>query len=303
MGFLSGVAEENPMMFDWNRVLIRNCDGTLFLSSLEMPLQSGDTSLFFRGRDNVFAVLRELLTNHGLAKATEIVVSGCSAGAVASVLLVDEVQRYLQKRTRTPVFVTALADSGVFADWRSVAGPGAMQKMTPSILSFPQMKWIFENTNSSGSAPSGCLEAALGWRCLLVDKALKYVKTPVFLLQSAIDSWQISDINQQDAIREFSSLMHGEIQKALRTPAVQHGAVVDSCLHHCREWGKLYWGPWSNIEVFQHWYTLRQNAWGRLGVQNATWPLVQGGVPLDGAICGSQDHQIKALKAVKRTAA
>ncbi|CAE7411326.1 PAE7 [Symbiodinium microadriaticum] len=113
-GYLSGNPSVNPMMYNWNRVMIRNCDGTMFLSShAELSTSSG--SLHFRGRDNALAAI-EVLLQHGLADASDVLLAGCSAGAVAAVVLADELRRRVEEAVAARggrVFVAVLADSGV----------------------------------------------------------------------------------------------------------------------------------------------------------------------------------------------
>merc|ERR1719174_1686744 len=219
-------------------------------------------------------------------RATEVVVSGCSAGGVASVLLADPLRAYLQARIRSRVFVAALSDSGIFleADRR--------ERKMAGVLQFPQMQWIFSQTNASGSAPADCLQSGLTWHCLSVDKALRHVRTPVFILQSLVDSWQVSTLRYRKSINSHATSMRQKVAAALRTPTL-HAGVLDSCFHHCRDWGVLFWGPWSNADLFHKWYDLRFQECNvgladASGV-NSTWPLTQQAELLDGEVCRNQE--------------
>lgn len=266
-GYLSGDLVVNPHFHNWNRVLLRNCDGTLFLGSREAPLQG----LYFRGRDNFKAVIQVLLEDHGLSEATEIILGGCSAGAVAAVALADGFSETFQAATgcsipgRLPVdrpcpFIAVLADSGIFPHWSQAPPPG--------VLHFPQFQWLFENVGAGEGLPKGCLEAGLGWRCLLVDEVLRYVNTPVFLLQSFVDSWQVASSSSQ-ALQELSFKLKMAVLNALEAvnesgQPTAHSAAIDGCFHHCEAWNMISWAGLNNGLAFWRWYKARRQMWHRL---------------------------------------
>ena len=69
-----------------------------------------DTELFFRGADNTRAHLKYLLQNHKLAAATNVVLTGSSAGAIAASLWTNYVRSLLDN----PNVLVSIYDSGVF---------------------------------------------------------------------------------------------------------------------------------------------------------------------------------------------
>merc|ERR1711865_140043 len=98
---------ENPTMHDWNVVFLRYCDGSSFASRTggSLPVghsqKSGD--LHFEGLANLQAILANLMRGRhkksdgnprfqDLSKATQVVVSGCSAGGVAAALHVERIR-------------------------------------------------------------------------------------------------------------------------------------------------------------------------------------------------------------------
>jgi len=177
--------------------------------------------------------------------------AGCSAGGVAAVLLADEMRARIQARARGRVLVVALADSSVFPDWPSGPPPAGL-------LEFPQFEWIYRTTNASHAAPRTCASRGLGWRCLQVGVALPHVATPVFLLQSAADSWHVRNASDPRALTALAARMREALLPAVAWP---HAAAVDACFHHCAAWGDIRWGGESNAELFGRWYAARRREW------------------------------------------
>ncbi|CAJ1458987.1 unnamed protein product [Effrenium voratum] len=264
-GCLSGDSDINPMMYNWNRVMVRNCDGTLFLSSAELP------GLHLRGRDNAVQAIRALL-GQGLADASELLFAGCSAGGVASVLLADTLRPMVEEAVHARggrVFVAVLSDSGFFPDWSAKSIPAG-------VLHFPQFQWLFATGNVSAALPPECLAAGHGWRCMLLETALPYVKTPCFVLQSTVDSWQLQSSDQK-SLESLHQHMRANLLAAVQSP---HGGALDNCFHHCEAWGNIHWGGLSNREAFERWYRARVRQWDAGEDFNTTgegWPLLHLG--------------------------
>ncbi|KAF4371754.1 hypothetical protein G4B88_030858 [Cannabis sativa] len=106
-GILSNKPEENPDFFNWNRVKLRYCDGASF---------SGDSKneasqLNFRGQRIWLAAIQELFSK-GMKNAQQTLLSGCSAGGLASILHCDEFRSFFPKTTK----VKCLSDAGFFLD-------------------------------------------------------------------------------------------------------------------------------------------------------------------------------------------
>jgi len=302
-GFLSGNPSENPL-HAWHRVIVRNCDGTLFLSSSTGSNSNNNKhGVHFNGRDIVWATVDDLISRHGLDSATELLIAGCSAGGVAAVLLADKLRMHLETRVKTSVFVAVLSDSGVFPEQQQQQQQRQQHQQHPDLLEFPQFKWIYENTHVSGSLPSGCLQAGLGWRCLHVGLALPHVQTPVFLLQSLIDSWHVASLEDNKTLPALVTRISETVLPAIRPP---HGGVLDACFHHCGQWPQIRFGGQSNAAAFMRWYESRLGCWLRTRSEKDSednsctrdsmaaegWPLVHGAAPwVDGCYDGQLRHR------------
>ncbi|CAL1170631.1 unnamed protein product [Cladocopium goreaui] len=278
-GILSGDQSVNPLAHNWNRVMVRNCDGTLFLSDAELPVRGG-RPLQLRGRRNAMLAIHQLLSS-GLADASELLLGGCSAGAVAAPLLGDYVAQTVRRAAAQRggnVFVAILSDSGFFVDWSSLS------RAPPGVLSFPQLQWLFEVGNVSEALPEECLKAGESWRCMLLSSAVPYVKTPSFFLQSTVDSWQLRSL-EPSSLEALQDQLRPALLRSLNAGRGRgHGGAVDHCVHHCEAWGEITWGSISNRDAFEGWYRKRLQQWHSSGFNASVfdtagehWPLLHLG--------------------------
>ena len=80
---------QNPLMYNWNSVEIRYCDGASVSGDKVTPTVHANTTLHFRGRAILDAEIKSLLFDRGMKDATDVIVSGCSAGGLATFLHCD----------------------------------------------------------------------------------------------------------------------------------------------------------------------------------------------------------------------
>ena len=76
----------NPLMHDWNMLQVLYCDGASWTGSNSSTTIHEGKQLYFRGKNNLDALIDDLLTNRGMAQATEVVISGGSAGVFCTEL-------------------------------------------------------------------------------------------------------------------------------------------------------------------------------------------------------------------------
>ena len=113
-GFLSN-RQENSFR-NWTKVFIKYCTGAGHQGSRASPLSYKGTNLFFRGNNVTYAQLNSLESKIGLlTKATDIIVSGGSAGGLAAFLWADEVRRMASTDK-----VWAVPEAGLFLDEQNV---------------------------------------------------------------------------------------------------------------------------------------------------------------------------------------
>jgi hypothetical protein len=115
-GPLSGNPTVNRLYYDWTRVILKYCDGTGHQGSRSLPVEFNKTKLYFRGGNITKSIFAELQKNYGFWNATDIVLSGCSAGSQAALTWLN----YVKANARPSANVVAIPDSGVFLDEENV---------------------------------------------------------------------------------------------------------------------------------------------------------------------------------------
>ena len=76
------------------------CDGASWTGSNATLTMHKGKQLHFRGKQNLDALLADLLSNKGMDRATEVVISGGSAGALAVYLHADAIRSVLPKSAK-----------------------------------------------------------------------------------------------------------------------------------------------------------------------------------------------------------
>ena len=244
--FTSRDPARNPALHDFNFVFLPYCDGGSFTGDAIVPysgcLACEDGRLHFAGKSNreaVVAAIKQL----GFGSATELVVSGCSAGAAAAF---------------------------IHTDWWSEQVPGAKTRGMPSsgwfyegeytrdgkdnYKSLMRNLFTFMNSSSGLSSTSGkaCLAAGRNSSCLFAQTVMEFVRTPVFSLNSKYDATmgdgEYPLINGSTATFDWSSntsvnLEGGDITARFRKSFVPpHGAFLDAC----REYALTFdWWPFA----------------------------------------------------------
>ncbi|XP_057960980.1 pectin acetylesterase 12-like isoform X2 [Malania oleifera] len=172
-GILSNRAEENPDFFNWNRVKIRYCDGASFAGdSRDQAAQ-----LEFRGQRIWLAAMEDLMSK-GMRHANQALLSGCSAGGLASILHCDEFRGLFPRTTR----VKCLADAGLFLDVADVSGGFTLKNLFSGVVSLQGVQRNLPRTCTNHLDPTSCF---------FPQNLISSIKTPLFLLNAAYDSWQI----------------------------------------------------------------------------------------------------------------
>jgi hypothetical protein len=148
------------------------CDGASFSGYRKSPWPAGNSSLFFRGARNLEATLDFLQDE--LAGATEIVVTGSSAGGLAVLLHLDEIAARVH-RVAPAATVRGVSDAGFFLDHADY------QKDKND---FPaEMKYVVAMQNASLNPE--CTQNFIGedaYKCFMSPHAVPFTKTPYFLL-------------------------------------------------------------------------------------------------------------------------
>ncbi|KAI4354439.1 hypothetical protein L6164_003299 [Bauhinia variegata] len=247
-GMLSSDPLQNPDFYNWNKVKIRYCDGASFAGHPDNEVKEG-SRLFFRGQLVWEAIMDELLSID-MSKAKQALLSGCSAGGLATLIHCDAFRELLPKDAT----VKCLADASFFLDEKDVLGNSTMRSFYNDVV---QLQGVAK------SLPKDCVTRIEQSKCLFPKEIIKSVKTPVFLVNPAYDFWQIQNVlvpygsdphgewkscrlnlnkcspAQIDVLHGFRSSLLKAVKELEQQKAV--GYFINSCFIHCQTWLTETW--------------------------------------------------------------
>ena len=239
----------NPFTHDWNRVLVAYCDGMSYAADLAEPITvsyngSAGLPLYFRGARNVRAILAELTDSYGLGAATDLVLSGDSAGGLASYWHADFIAAALPHAR-----VVAAPDSGFFF----------VDSAYPAWAA--ELAWIAAAgnlTGGSGGLNARCVAAqrAAGadpLLCAQVQVAAPHIATPLFVMNSMYDP-ALDSISGGEGGGNASNVQRiGDELVALVTSTVLNrpgnAAFFTGCHEHCGQWAQGQTGTFADFNV------------------------------------------------------
>uniref|UniRef100_A0A7N0UG55 Pectin acetylesterase n=1 Tax=Kalanchoe fedtschenkoi TaxID=63787 RepID=A0A7N0UG55_KALFE len=284
-GILSRLPGNNPDFYNWNRVKVRYCDGSSFTGDVEEVdhdiykwlFDMEQTNVHYRGAKVFLAVMEDLLAK-GMKNAQNAILSGCSAGGLTSILHCDVFRTVFPHAAK----VKCLSDGGFFINAKDVSGGHAIETYFSQVVATHE---------SAKNLPFSCTSKLKPSSCFFPQNAARFVQTPLFLLNSAYDSWQITHVlappeadpkgawnrckfnfnkcspAQLQALRFF----RGEFLRAVFQlgPSKTRGIFVDSCYLHCQtERQGLWLTPTSpkvqNLTIAKavaDWFYDRSPAW------------------------------------------
>lgn len=94
----------------WNKFIIFYCDGAHHQGYNKDPVSYKDTQLYFRGEANVKSHLTWITNNYQFVNAEKVVLTGASAGGIATFLWTN----YVRSLLKNPMALYSIADSGTF---------------------------------------------------------------------------------------------------------------------------------------------------------------------------------------------
>lgn len=165
-GIMSQDPAINPDFFSWNKVFLHYCDGSSFGGSRTDPIKvstrSGKSALMWmRGRNNFNAIIGYLQSTLGMGSNTsEVILSGGSAGGLATFYNLDHLRTLLPNTTK----LVGFPDAGFFLDAKSVQGTFDYRQ------NFLGANPVWNVTGSFGTNRK-CLNANIDneWKCLMVS--------------------------------------------------------------------------------------------------------------------------------------
>ncbi|XP_027192333.1 pectin acetylesterase 8 isoform X2 [Cicer arietinum] len=239
-GYLSNNQQFNPDFYNWNRVKVRYCDGSSFTGDVEEV--DPTTKLHFRGARIFSAVMEELLAR-GMVHAKNAILSGCSAGGLTSILHCDGFKALLPNGAR----VKCVSDAGYFVNVKDISGEQFIEEY---------FRQVVETHGSAKNLPTSCTSTLSPGLCFFPQYMASGIKTPIFIVNAAYDSWQIKNIlapgaadpngqwrscktNLINCSPKQLNIMQDYRSQFLKALSVvgnssSNGMFIDSCYIHCQ---------------------------------------------------------------------
>ncbi|CAM6107961.1 unnamed protein product [Calypogeia fissa] len=258
-GMLSRSPIANPDFYNWNRVLLKYCDGGSFNGDVSNPVEVGLHTnplingkapvVFFRGQ-RIWKALMEELMEIGMKDAEKAFLAGCSAGGLATVLHCDQYRDLMPKTT----LVKCLSDAGFFLDIPDVSGVQTIEAFYSHVVKVQNM---------AENLPKYCTSERKAESCLFPEYIIPGLKTPFFMLNPAHDTWQMDNVlvpraadpngswdfcrstlsfcsdPQLKVIQGFRDSLLQKLQPLLERK--EDGAFIDSCYVHCQAQDDITW--------------------------------------------------------------
>ena len=223
-GYFSEDPNINPLMWNWNKVFLIYCDGGSFSGNNLTKTIYNDTEIFFRGFLNLQSYHRDLTEKYNFLSATDVVISGASAGGLATFIHLD----WWKSQTGINTKVIGLPDSGFFPDY-------------DRMLYSTRMRWVFNQMNCTSGVNQKCIESnPIHSNCFFAEYNIPYIYTPFFAVQSRFDSYQISvelgsNPNNIIEINDYGDMFFKLFVSTILKKNV-NGVFLDSCYHHSMSW-------------------------------------------------------------------
>lgn len=255
-GILGSKASANPDFYNWNRIKVRYCDGSSFTGDVEAVNPAN--KLFFRGA-RVFQAIVDDLMAKGMKNAQNAILSGCSAGGLAAILNCDRFHSFFPASTN----VKCVADAGFFLDAKDITGGSSIRSFYSKVVAIH---------GAAKNLPASCTSKMSPELCYFPQNVIPFMRTPIFIINSAYDSWQIKNIlaptsadskkewknckldfkkcsaAQMKTIQDYRSIFVSVVTKAAGTSPAR-GMWIDSCYAHCQSGRLLTWSSDTSTQV------------------------------------------------------
>ncbi|CAH9139118.1 unnamed protein product [Cuscuta epithymum] len=165
--------------YNWNIVVVRYCDGGSFAGDADKP--DPVTNLYYRGARIFRAVVKELMMAEGMRKGRNILLAGGSAGGLGVIIHCDRFVRLFSKHN---VRVKCLADSSLFLRVQDPLRAKFFDTVFNTVVALHHPHKVL---------PSKCTKSSNNSTvdCFFPKTLLNYIKSPIFILNPAFDSFQI----------------------------------------------------------------------------------------------------------------
>ncbi|KAH9607501.1 hypothetical protein KSS87_017433, partial [Heliosperma pusillum] len=179
------------------------------------------------------------------------VLGGCSAGGLGAILQCDNFRALIPSGAK----VKCLSDAGFFINTEAISGTRPLQEIYAGVVT---------THGSAKNLPEACTSKFSPELCMFPHYAARDIQTPLFVLNSAYDSWQIGEIflqgavdpdgnwkncvtgitwcsdSQIEALRSFNKQFFAGLSSICDNNPSK-GLFINSCFCHCQSEAQQTW--------------------------------------------------------------
>lgn len=236
--FMDTDVSRNPGFGDWNKVRVAYCTQDLHMGTVTTAT-AATWGLFFSGELVFQAILDALDATSGLKSATDILLSGESAGGIAVWPKVDALAaRYPAAR------VSGAPVAGFYSYSFPYTGPNATNGGLANFNStgLDELYALYQPSLNAACVAANAADPAF---CILSNNSFPYVKSAMFVTESLSDSVQLTAHDNINAayrhmppemayISEWQANMSAALTRTVIGPATdaKHGGFAAACWIH-----------------------------------------------------------------------
>jgi len=284
--------EDGSMARDCNCLYLPYLDGGSFSGhrAAPVPVPAGGATgvpagatVTFRGLANLDGVVAHALAELGMRGATELVVTGASAGGLSTFLHADRVVAAVRAGGAPLVKVAAAPVVGYFLDagnaagstgatgpntqaWSNISGGAAANYTAWMEYAFAMQNMTF---GPDGALHPGC-EAKHPTQphlCFMSPHMQEFIETPFFMFNSRFDEWQLLNELQTGTSRQhmaddaavqkdvigYGALFLDEVAP-VGGAGSRNGAFITTCICHSCPWSDLVLNNKTADEHYADWF-------------------------------------------------
>eukprot|EP00117_Sycon_ciliatum_P025550 scpid91484/ scgid21183/ Protein notum homolog len=240
-GLLSNEQSENHGFYNWNRIYVPYCGGDLHSGQRTQP---NEWNVYFSGHLTIVAIVKQLRVYGGIDNATDILVSGESAGGIGAFEHVDFFASEFPK-----AHVRGTPQGGYY--FPVVGAPQTYQEFVAKQPAPNRTSALFDLYNASVNAACLAANPSSAFQCgpANLDYMINYLQTPVFVAENQFDKQQIFERmgcpEKQTAeveayIKYYGELMMAAMGKKVIGSSLGHGLYFPACLQHTGDLNNPY---------------------------------------------------------------
>lgn len=174
----------NPSFCDWNHAYDPYCTQDLHAGQVTEPKDS-NFNMYFSGHHVFTAMLDALDANYNLKDATEIILSGASAGGIGVWMNVDYLQQRYRKAKVTAMTVAGHYFYATYYEGTNHTNPGGMADFRAS--AWDQTYALYEAYVDESCKKAYEAQGLSPSPCLLSNNSLPHIEVDAFVVQAMTD--------------------------------------------------------------------------------------------------------------------